>query len=312
MKYRSLTYIHNFKSMFVSHWTNIPSITFINQLVFEIWQNLWCPRYWPLAPPSIMNSWHESRCYWSHLGKASSKISVCYLPSVELKNLPMTKILTMENRPKSEVVWSQQTVKYRSRGHGSCIFLLHSHMKYQLATITRSWDSTLDKTLNLDNLAKFGLVWFCLTALQHILGHFGRGHTVLGQASQTVYQYLVHVLSPVTDNCSSWISGRVRNVFTTKSPWKNVTDVGIELGAACMPSEHASDRATMPSYNLTKNFKHCCDSRVRGEHFQEEASGHQQEMHAFVSHPFSQLTMYYIRLLLSDTVNGSLRFPYKM
>ena len=35
-----------------------------------------------------------------------------------------------------------------------------------------------------------------------------------------------------------------RNVSMTKSPRKNVPDVGIELGAACMPSEHASDRAT--------------------------------------------------------------------
>ena len=34
--------------------------------------------------------------------------------------------------------------------------------------------------------------------------------------------------------------------FMTKSPRKNVPDVGIELGAACMPSGHASDRATAP------------------------------------------------------------------
>ena len=32
----------------------------------------------------------------------------------------------------------------------------------------------------------------------------------------------------------------------TKSPRKNVPGVGIELGAACMPSELASDRATAP------------------------------------------------------------------
>ena len=31
-----------------------------------------------------------------------------------------------------------------------------------------------------------------------------------------------------------------------KSPRKNVPDVGIELEAACMPSELASDRATAP------------------------------------------------------------------
>ena len=32
----------------------------------------------------------------------------------------------------------------------------------------------------------------------------------------------------------------------TKSPRKDVLDLGIELGAACMPSGHASDRATAP------------------------------------------------------------------
>ena len=35
MQYRSLNYIHSFRSMFVSHWTNVPSI-FIHQLVFEV------------------------------------------------------------------------------------------------------------------------------------------------------------------------------------------------------------------------------------------------------------------------------------
>ena len=44
-----------------------------------------------------------------------------------------------------------------------------------------------------------------------------------------------------------------RNVFMTKSPRKNVPDVGIELGAACMPSELASDRATAPTISLKVN-----------------------------------------------------------
>ena len=35
----------------------------------------------------------------------------------------------------------------------------------------------------------------------------------------------------------------------TKSPQKNVPDVGIKLGAACMPSEHASDRAAAPGHS---------------------------------------------------------------
>ena len=46
--------------------------------------------------------------------------------------------------------------------------------------------------------------------------------TVPGQASWAVYQYLVPSLLPVTDNCPSWISGRVENgcrifFFMTKS-----------------------------------------------------------------------------------------------
>ena len=44
-----------------------------------------------------------------------------------------------------------------------------------------------------------------------------------------------------------------RNVFMTKSPRKNVPDVGIALEAACMPREHASDRATVPGI-LFKSF----------------------------------------------------------
>ena len=35
-------------------------------------------------------------------------------------------------------------------------------------------------------------------------------HTVPGQASCAVYQYVVHILSPKTDNCPSWISRRER------------------------------------------------------------------------------------------------------
>ena len=36
----------------------------------------------------------------------------------------------------------------------------------------------------------------------------------------------------------------------TKSPRKNVPDVGIELGAPCMPSELASNRATAPDHSV--------------------------------------------------------------
>ena len=40
-----------------------------------------------------------------------------------------------------------------------------------------------------------------------------------------------------------------RNVFMTKSPRKNVPDVGIELGAVCTPSEVASNRAIAPGFD---------------------------------------------------------------
>ena len=54
----------------------------------------------------------------------------------------------------------------------------------------------------------------------------------------------------VTENCFLNQQKREndrRNIFMTKSPRMNVPDVGIKLGAACMPSGHASDRATAPS-----------------------------------------------------------------
>ena len=59
-------------------------------------------------------------------------------------------------------------------------------------------------------------------------------HSVPGQASLAVYQYLVHILSPVTDkllflNQRKRENGR-KNLFMTKSPRKNVPDIGIKLG----------------------------------------------------------------------------------
>ena len=61
----------------------------------------------------------------------------------------------MENRPKSEVrrpwyIGQEVWLLYIPAG----LIEIHPDMKYQLATVNRSWDSTLDKTLNLDNLAK--------------------------------------------------------------------------------------------------------------------------------------------------------------
>ena len=43
----------------------------------------------------------------------------------------------------------------------------------------------------------------------------------LGKPPRQFYQYLVHILSPVTDNCSSWISGRGRMAVEMFS-WPNL------------------------------------------------------------------------------------------
>ena len=102
------------------------------------------------------------------------------------------------------------------------------------------------------------MVWFDFgfTALQHILGHFGRGQLTYPHCSWASLLGSLPVLS-AHSFASNWRltflnqrkreSGR-RNVFMTKSPRKNVPDMGIELGAACMPSEHTSDWATAPGY----------------------------------------------------------------
>ena len=99
---------------------------------------------------------------------------------------------------------------------------------------------------------------FCFTALQHILGHFERGQLPLPHCSWASLLGSLPVLS-AHSFASNWQllflnqrkreNGR-RNLFMTKSPRKNVPDVGIELGAACMPSGHASDRATAPGIRI--------------------------------------------------------------
>ena len=59
------------------------------------------------------------------------------------------------------------------------------------------------------------LVWFLFCGPStHFRSVRARSVTLttlfLGKPPMAVYQYLVHILSPVTDNCSSWISGRGR------------------------------------------------------------------------------------------------------
>ena len=58
----------------------------------------------------------------------------------------------------------------------------------------------------------------------------------LGTPPEAGNQYLAHILSPLTDNCSSLISGKGRNGrrnnFMTKSSRKDVPDARIDRGAS--------------------------------------------------------------------------------
>ena len=89
---------------------------------------------------------------------------------------------------------------------------------------------------------------FCFTALRHILSFRARSVNLatlfLGKPPrQFTSTYCTFFRQLLFLNQRKKENGR-RNVFMTKSARKTVPDVGIEVGAACMPSELASDRAT--------------------------------------------------------------------
>ena len=138
--------------------------------------------------------------------------------------------------------WSESSL---GAGCCTCVLRLNRGMKNNLR---RCYTVLVNKKARI--LCRFGLI--CFTA--NILGSFGRGHLTWPHCSWASLLGSLPVLS-----AHSWQllflnqrkreNGR-RNVLMTKSPRKNVPDVGIEFGAACMPSEHASDRATAPGKNI--------------------------------------------------------------
>ena len=102
---------------------------------------------------------------------------------------------------------------------------------------------------------QFGLI-SVLRPIQHIVGHFGRSQLSSSHCSWASLLGSLPVLS-AHSFASSWYllflnqwkrENGCRNFFMTKSPRKNVPDVGIKLGAVCMPSGHAFDRATAPHF----------------------------------------------------------------
>ena len=126
------------------------------------------------------------------------------------------------------------------------------------------------------HIVGFGLVWFLfycpstrfrsfrarsvnLSAL--FLGKPPRQFTSISAHSFTSNWQLLFLNQRMREN------GR-RNVFMIRLPRKNVPDLGIELGATCMPREHASDRATAPgAYSRARACCACTSSGMGGLYF---------------------------------------------
>ena len=106
--------------------------------------------------------------YWQHTHAVTptpthirrTQAYLYYKLTIEPKGSGELKILTLIIWPKSEVsgLWNigQEVM---ALVYTAGLTEIYPHMKYQLATINRSWDSTLAKNLNLDNLAKVWSQW---------------------------------------------------------------------------------------------------------------------------------------------------------
>ena len=93
------------------------------------------------------------------------------------------------------------------------------------------------------------LLCCCFTAVRHFSGHFGRGPSTYPHCSwASLLGSKCTFFSPVTENCPSWISGRVRMDVEIIS-WPIYTiemlpAVRIESETVRIPGGRASDRAT--------------------------------------------------------------------
>ena len=63
---------------------------------------------------------------------------------------------------------------------------------------------------------------------------YGQSKLLIFMSSKAVSQYFVQILSPVADNCTSWISRRGRMAI-------EIARHGAPTQVPCMPSRKASD-----------------------------------------------------------------------
>ena len=100
-------------------------------------------------------------------------------------------------------------------------------------------------------LRPFNISWGISSAVKYLKSLFS------GKTPDVVYQYLVCILSIVTDNCSISMNDR-KIVFMTKSPRKNVLGVQAESEIASIRSDRALGRATVPFYILVPKATEKC------------------------------------------------------
>ena len=100
-----------------------------------------------------MNTWHESRRCWSLVKYQLATISRAQESSYD-ENINHGKWASLKSADHEKLV-IRSWLLYIPTG----LIELYPHIKYQLATINRSLDSTLDKNLNFYNLAKVLSQW---------------------------------------------------------------------------------------------------------------------------------------------------------
>ena len=85
-------------------------------------------------------------------------------------------------------------------------------------------------------------------------------HTCTGQTMSSMrLTSIVHILSPETDNCPSWFSGRERMTVENIS-WSNVAD---PAESNPQPPDHQSDAHASEPSGLIQNDRAICASYIR-------------------------------------------------
>ena len=128
MKYRSLTHIYFTRSIFESHWSIIPSTTFLHQIVFQdMKQIFWIIKYRSLTYIYLIRSIYVS--HWSII-PTMMFIHRIILTILSKITIPRWLIFTLRSKFGSHclIIWKYDTHASNSRGD---IRQNHWTMKYR-------------------------------------------------------------------------------------------------------------------------------------------------------------------------------------